>query len=312
MSDCNTYRLHVEELMRFKRYLFLHAHVWPALPDRATAILTLPNGQTLRAPVENCGDHSVVIIEEIAPAPDMPVHTATLRVETRQGVVGLGSLDRAIPRDQWSDFCVRFQDRMRGLRQASVLELGSRTRGDTQFVARQELFADPSIDYVGLDIVNGPNVDVVGDVHRLSAYFPANHFDLVYGNWVFEHLMSPWQAVIEINKVLRPGGELMINTNHSIGLHDLPWDFFRFSASSWVGLLNEYTGFEIVETALGGPVRITPMRYDDSFKDHEGGLGHQISSVIARKTGDPQVSWPVDTSRLLATLSRAYPVEITD
>ena len=111
---------------------------------------------------------------------------------------------------------------------------------------------------------------------------------------------------IEINKVLRKGGELFINTNHSIGLHDFPWDFWRYSETCWHGLLNEFTGFEILKTAIGDPVRITPMRYDDGFRDHEGGLGFQTSTVWARKISDSTGVWNADSDALHNRLSRAY------
>jgi SAM-dependent methyltransferase len=307
------YRLHLEELMRFKRYVYVHLHVWPALPKNAKASLILPDKTKIDIPVECRRDHSVLIREILVSSPNQPVHRSLLSVSCGSGrVVEFGEIGAATPPDMARALSNEFYEYSRSLRNVSVLELGSRTRDATTFVARDKVFFDPSIKYSGLDIIAGPNVDVVGDVHQLSKYFGKESFDLVYSNWVFEHLMMPWLAAIEINKVLRKGGELFINTNHSISLHDFPWDFWRYSETCWHGLLNEFTGFEILKTAIGDPVRITPMRYDDGFRDHEGGLGFQTSTVWARKISDSTGVWNADSDALHNRLSRAYPEQITD
>lgn len=58
-----------------------------------------------------------------------------------------------------------------------VLEIGSR-EVTVHSTARARF---SSADYVGFDFYPGNNVDVVGDVHRLSSYFkPGEQFDLIY------------------------------------------------------------------------------------------------------------------------------------
>lgn len=308
-----TYRLHVEELMRFRRYAMAHLHVWPALPQGVEAILRFPGEVATSLDIENAETHSVLRKELILPALDLPIHESRLTLRFADGAtIEFDPLRASFPADDWEKCCAEFYNHAKSLKCVSVLELGSRTRHATEYVARQDIFSDSTIRYTGLDIVEGPNVDVVGDVHQLSGHFEPNSFDLVFSNWVFEHLMMPWRAILEINAVLKNGGEVFINTNQSIGLHDLPWDFWRYSESAWLGLLNEYTGFEILKSALGGPVRITPLRYHDGFRDHEGGAGFHASAVWARKIGEPKVSWPVDAAPLLARLYRRYPVQITD
>lgn len=65
----------------------------------------------------------------------------------------------------------------------SVLEIGSR---NVTGITRRDIFSHYS-EYVGFDILPGENVDIVGDVHKLSEYCPLRHFDLVYCMAVFEH-----------------------------------------------------------------------------------------------------------------------------
>jgi len=78
-----------------------------------------------------------------------------------------------------------------------VLEIGSR---NVTGISRRNLFPNCR-EYVGFDILPGESVDVAGDVHKLSEYFSLEYFDIVYSISVFEHLLFPWKAVIEINKV---------------------------------------------------------------------------------------------------------------
>jgi SAM-dependent methyltransferase len=190
-----------------------------------------------------------------------------------------------------------------------VLELGSRRREKT---VASVPFEGKSKSYLGIDIVAGPNVDIVGDVHQLSTLVGDRTFDLVYSQWVFEHLAMPWVVVSELNKVLRLGGEVVVLTNHSIGLHDLPWDFWRYSESAWRSLFNVDTGFELLEAGLGEPVKITPYRYHFGFREHEGGTGFQASFARARKVADRAPRWEVDPATIFSSLSRPYPKELAD
>lgn len=83
-------------------------------------------------------------------------------------------------------------------------------------------------DYVKLDIIAGPDVDVVGDLHALPAEWSGT-FDCVLADAVFEHLERPWIAAREIARVLAPGGIFEIATHQSFPLHSHPSDYFRFS-----------------------------------------------------------------------------------
>ena len=49
-------------------------------------------------------------------------------------------------------------------------------------------------------------MDVVGDAHTLSRHYPDAAFDAVMAFSVLEHLLMPWKLVIELNRVLKPGG----------------------------------------------------------------------------------------------------------
>ncbi len=189
-------------------------------------------------------------------------------------------------------------NRKGGLR---ILELGPRN------ISHRHLFSGYS-EYIGFDINPGNNVDVVGDIHRLSQYFPANHFDAVYSVSVFEHLAFPWLAFTEINKVLKTGGTVFTSTHPLFPPHALPWDFWRFTRSGFAGLLNRETGFEIIDWAEGLPCVTVPLVRDVELKLLHVGISYLQINVTARKIVNSQVNlqWALDATSLV---SKTYPME---
>jgi hypothetical protein len=180
-----------------------------------------------------------------------------------------------------------------------VLEIGSRARSG---VIRKAKFEGKQ--YTGIDILEGPNVDVVGDAHQLSAHFGPASFDAVFSIWTFEHLAMPWKVAVELNHVLREGGVAYIETHQTVGMHDMPWDFWRFSDTAWDALFNEYTGFRKVETFLGSAMHLVPMVYHDYWKGCEATAGFAESAVMIEKTGPCAMAWDVD---VLRAIRGAYP-----
>ena len=183
----------------------------------------------------------------------------------------------------------------------TILDIGGRARSRED---RSKQY--PSKQVTVFDILPGDNVDVVGDAHELSKYFQPETFDAAYSVSVFEHLLQPWKIILEINKILRPGGVVLVHTHQTLGMHDMPWDFLRFSADSWDGFFNQKTGFEIIERAARHPSYILPFVMRPGKEAEENSAGFESSTVIARKIGpyDPRLSWPVTTSDVIQT---AYP-----
>lgn len=131
-----------------------------------------------------------------------------------------------------------------------VLELGSRNVTGTNL---RNKFSNA--DYVGFDFYSGENVDVVGDAHKLSSYFSKKEkFDLIFSSAVFEHLHMPWVAAIEIQKLLKVGGYVFIETHFSFSSHERPWHFFQFSDMGLRALFNESLGFDLVDSGMSNPI----------------------------------------------------------
>ncbi len=164
-----------------------------------------------------------------------------------------------------------------------VLEIGSRS------VVSDSLWKNvlPSCNYTGFDVLPGKNVDVVGDAHFLSTYFPSNSFDLIISFAVFEHLAAPWIVAEEISKVLDIDGYCAIETHFSFSEHELPWHFFQFNSNALEILFCKELGFDVIDSGLDNPI---VGRFSYYAADYLRGKPvtdlYCHSSIIAKKVKD--------------------------
>jgi SAM-dependent methyltransferase len=185
------------------------------------------------------------------------------------------------------------------------LEIGSREVTGPSKIKR----LIPLANYRGMDIHEGPNVDIVGDVHRLSDYVEKESVDFVYSAAVFEHLALPWLVVEEIAKVLKVGGEAAVITHFSHSEHEYPWHFFQFNELALRNLFCEELGFEVLDAGMESPI---VGRF--SFDCDQNRAGDPIYSlyvhslVLARKVRNIDFSdwdWRSCLERILS--SSMYP-----
>lgn len=149
----------------------------------------------------------------------------------------------------------KFSDMVNTTAEARVLEIGAR---EVSGNSHRNWFHTQS-GYTGMDIHSGPGVDRVGDAHQLSDMFPADHFDAVFSESVFEHLAFPWKAAMEINTVLKTGGLCYVSTHPVWPPHELPWDFWRFPVAGLKLLFSQAMGFKVLDATEGLPGRVHSM-----------------------------------------------------
>lgn len=106
-----------------------------------------------------------------------------------------------------------------------------------------------SVPMINLDIFEGYQVDVSGDAQKLP--FIQESFDTVVCTGVLEHLPDPSSAVLEIGRVLKPGGKVFIETPFMQTYHTSPGDYYRWTSQ---GLLHLLKDFEVLELyVVAGP-----------------------------------------------------------
>lgn len=85
--------------------------------------------------------------------------------------------------------------------------------------------------------------DTVGDAHKLP--FDDNSFSFILCTEVFEHLHSPWIVVEEMQRVLKPGGKLILTTRFVYPIHDAPHDYYRYTKYGLQRLFQEWNIIEL-------------------------------------------------------------------
>ena len=102
-----------------------------------------------------------------------------------------------------------------------------------------------------LDIDPGSDADVIGDICVPNAALADQSFDLVICTEVLEHVANPFQAVAEIFRVLKPGGQAFFSAPFNFRIHGPLPDNWRFSEHGWRQLLTTFESVHIdtLETA---------------------------------------------------------------
>lgn len=69
-------------------------------------------------------------------------------------------------------------------------------------------------DAIGIDVVDFPGVDIVGDARACLSQMAADSVAAIYSSHFLEHLDDPLPVLVEMARVLRPGGLLEIRVPH--------------------------------------------------------------------------------------------------
>ena len=128
---------------------------------------------------------------------------------------------------------------------AKILDIGSKSyQGHKDYGT---VFRASNIQYVGLDVEPGQNVDIVpGDLFRWSE-ISNREFDFCISGQVFEHNPLFWITFAEIGRILKPGGMAFVIAPGRGPVHRFPLDCWRFYPDAWSALCG-YIGLELVET----------------------------------------------------------------
>ena len=115
---------------------------------------------------------------------------------------------------------------------------------------------DESWDYTGLDIV--------GDLHALPLKDAS--MDAVVCTVTMEHLHSPWIAIGEMGRAVRPGGTGFFVVPFMWELHQEPHDYFRYSPHA-MRHLADLAGYDVSEMiSMGGLFRVLHYRFASLLK----------------------------------------------
>jgi len=109
-------------------------------------------------------------------------------------------------------------------RQLRILDVGSYDVNGTY----KSILNDPAWDYTGADVAAGPNVDIVLQDPYNWSNIPSNSYDVLVSGQVFEHVEWFWITILEMRRVLKPGGTCCILAPAAGYEHKFPVDCWRF------------------------------------------------------------------------------------
>jgi SAM-dependent methyltransferase len=99
--------------------------------------------------------------------------------------------------------------------------------------------------YVGVDYLSDRSrPDAVCSALLLP--FAGASFQTVVSTEVLEHVPDPLRAVREMQRVLKPGGHLILTTPMYWPRHEVPYDFFRYPYDGMLHIIKE-SGLELVK-----------------------------------------------------------------
>jgi len=115
------------------------------------------------------------------------------------------------------------------------------------------IFSEKKWNYYGCDIEKGPNVDIIiADAYSWDE-IPDNSYDVVISGQAFEHIEYFWVTILELRRILKPGGYLCVIAPAGGNEHKYPLDCWRFYTDGFRALakfaqlkeLEIYTDWEV-------------------------------------------------------------------
>ncbi len=174
-----------------------------------------------------------------------------------------------------------------------ILDVGSKVYGDHKSYG--DALSGENVEYVGLDLEAGDNVDLVPKNMFLWNEIEDETFDFCVSGQTFEHNPFFWITFAEMARILKPGGMLFVIAPGRGAVHRYPVDCWRYYPDAWQSLCT-YTGLDLVESLFE----------DYQFNRVQEGCEWCDSSVAARKpcfvNRDQSQAFYAQLSRITSTL----------
>ena len=138
----------------------------------------------------------------------------------------------------------------KGKELVKVLDVGSYGVNGTY----RSIFSNPVYRYTGLDMLAGPNVDIVPKNIYQWDEIEDESFDLVISGQAFEHIEYPWLTIKEVARILKPSGFCILAVPSSGMEHKAPKDCYRYYGDGLVALA-KWADLKVHHVSVGGVPR---------------------------------------------------------
>ncbi|MFC1709977.1 class I SAM-dependent methyltransferase [Candidatus Omnitrophota bacterium] len=118
-----------------------------------------------------------------------------------------------------------------------VIEVGSYdVNGSLRYVMEMLKPAE----YIGVDMVEGPGVDMVCDASNLAEKFGRESFDVLIATCVLEHVKDWKTAVTNIKNICKKGGIIYVIVPSQFPYHGFPYDFWRYKKEDIEAIFSDF------------------------------------------------------------------------
>ena len=128
----------------------------------------------------------------------------------------------------------------------TVVDVGS------QCVSGQDtyktFFSEPHFKYIGVDMIEGDNVDIVLKHAYLWSEIPDGFCDVLISGQTFEHIEFPWLTICEMARILKPNGILCIIVPSMQSLHRYPVNCQNYFSDGLIALA-KYAGLRAIHAS---------------------------------------------------------------
>src|SRR3954467_781215 len=170
-------------------------------------------------------------------------------------------------------------------RRYRVVDFGSRI-SDGQRSSHRDLLAEYDVDYVGVDIDGGRNVDVVME-QPYKIPLSSNSVDVVVSGQVFEHVPFFWASFMELARILRPGGLIIVTIPSRGHTHDV-YDCWRFYPDS-LRAIAAVSRLELLEGPPAFPPTTDGRRFDYAGIDPTNAYWGDTVGVLRKPSRYPDL-----------------------
>ncbi len=120
-----------------------------------------------------------------------------------------------------------------------ILDVGSHNINGSP---RTAIMPFKPLEYLGVDIMQGKEVDLICSGEDLISTFGLNSFDIVIASELMEHV-SDWKSVISnIKNVCKPCGFILLTTRSpGFPYHPCPIDIWRYTVPDFEFIFNDFT-----------------------------------------------------------------------
>lgn len=127
---------------------------------------------------------------------------------------------------------------------------------------------DPS-EYIGVDIVEGPGVDVICQGENLVERFGLNSFDFIICTCVLEHTKE-WKIVVsQLKKICKQGGIILIIVPSLWPFHEFPGDYWRYSKEDINNIFSDCEILSLFEDSTTPSLVYAKIRKKENFNEED-------------------------------------------